>query len=291
MGARGERDRGAEVTRVLRGVLWINLSVVAIKLVAYVSSQALSVVAETVHSALDASNNVFALWIARVAVRGPDEDHPYGHAKFETLGALVLVGFLSITVFELMQRAVLRLLSDQPPEVRGTPLAMAAMVVSILVGLWVTLWEAHRGRELHSDILLADAAHTRSDVLTTAAVLGGLIAMRAGYPSADPWITMAVAVIIARTGLAIVRETVPVLVDERAVDPARIQRVAESVPKVNAAYQIRSRGRLGQMFAELTIAVDAELDVARSHEIADEVERRVGAELGAREVVVHVEPA
>ena len=286
-----ERARGAEVTRVLRGVLWINLGVVALKLVAYVSSNALSVVAETVHSALDASNNVFALWIARVAVRGPDDDHPYGHAKFETLGALVLVGFLSITVFELMQRAVLRLLSDQPPEVRGTPLAMGVMVVSVLVGIGVTVWEARRGRQLRSDILLADAAHTRSDVLTTAAVLGGLIAVHAGYSAVDPWITIAVAIIIARTGLVIVRETVPVLVDERAVDPIRIQRLAEAVAQVDAVYQIRSRGRPGQIFAELTIAVAPELDVTRSHEVADEVERQVSDELGAREVVVHVEPA
>ena len=282
--------RGAEVARVLRGVLWLNLGVVALKLVAFVSSQALSVVAEAVHSALDASNNVFALWIARVAARAADEDHPYGHAKFETLGALALVGFLSITVFELLQRAVMRLFSDAPPEVQGTPLAMAVMAASIVVGLSVTLWEAKRGRELDSDILQADAAHTRSDVLTTAAVLAGLFAMRAGYPEADPWITIAVAVIIARTGWSILRETVPVLVDQRAVDASRIQQVAETVPQVDAAYGIRSRGRPGQMFAELTISVPGELDVNRSHEIADEVERRVGEELGAREVVVHVEP-
>jgi len=88
-----------------------------------------------------------------------------------------------------------------------------------------------------------------------------------------------------------VRETVPVLVDERAVDARRIRELAESVPQVNAAYGIRSRGRPGQMFAELTIAVAGELDVKRSHEIANEVEHRVGDELGAREVVVHVEPA
>lgn len=283
--------RGAEVTRVLKGVLWLNLSVVALKLVAFVSSQALSVVAEAVHSSLDASNNVFALWIARVATRAPDEDHPYGHAKFETLGALVLVGFLSITVFELLRRSIGRLISGELPDARGTPLALVVMVVSIVVGLGVTVWEARRGRELGSHILLADAAHTRSDVLTTAAVLAGLVAIRAGYGQVDPWITIAVAVIIARTGWQIVRETVPVLVDERAVEPERIQRVAEAVPQVESCYRIRSRGRPGQMFAEVTIAVAGELDVKRSHEIADEVERRVTAALGAHEVVVHVEPA
>ena len=284
-------SRGIEVRRVLRGVLWLNLCVVALKLLAFLSSQALSVVAEAVHSALDASNNVFALWIAQVARRGPDAEHPYGHAKFETLGALVLVGFLSITVFELAQSAVQRLVADVPPDVRGTPLALSLMALSMVVGLAVAVWETRRGRALGSYILLADAAHTRADVLTTAAVLAGLLAMRAGFPDVDPWITLAVAMTIARTGWNIVRETVPVLVDERAVDPARIQRLAESAPEVSAAYRIRSRGRPGEMFAELTIAVAGELNVARSHEIADQVERRIGDDMGAREVVVHVEPA
>jgi len=194
-------------------------------------------------------------------------------------------------VFELLQRSVARMMASGPTDVRATPLAIWVMVTSMVVGLAVSTWEARRGRALGSDILLADAAHTNSDVLTSAAVLVGLVAIRAGYPQADPWITILVAVLIARTGWRILRDTVPVLVDERAMDPARIQRVAESIGDVSAAYRIRSRGRASEMFAELTIAVAANLDVRRGHEIADEVERRVEGELGAREVVVHVEPA
>ena len=283
--------RSVEVRKVLRGVLWINLGVLALKVAALVSSHALSVAAETVHSALDATNNLFVLWIARLASRGPDEDHPYGHHKFETLGALVLVGFLSTTVFELLQRSVTRMMDGNPTEVRATPLAIWVMAISMVVGIAVSRWEAGRGRELGSDILLADAAHTNSDVLTSAAVLGGLVAIRAGYPQSDPWITIVVAALIARTGWRILRDTVPVLVDERAMDPTRIQRVAESVEDVSAAYRIRSRGRAGEMFAELTIAVAENLDVRRAHEIADEVEGIIEDELGAREVLVHVEPS
>jgi cation diffusion facilitator family transporter len=249
------------------------------------------VFAEAVHTSLDAANNVFALWIARVAGRAPDDDHPYGHHKFETLGALVLVGFLSITVFELLQRSVLQIAGGEAPAIEATPLALGVMTLSMVAGLGASVWETRIGKQLGSQILLADAAHTRSDVLTSAAVLAGLFAIRSGYAAADPWITIAVAVIIAHTGWSILRETVPVLVDERAVDPARIQQVAEGVPRVSSAYGIRSRGRPGEMFAELTISVAPDLDVTRAHEIADEVERRVGEELGAREVVVHVEPA
>ena len=283
--------RAAEVRRVLRRVLWLNLALVGLKVAAWAVSGALSVVAETVHSALDASNNVFALWVARVAGHGPDERHPYGHQKFETLGALVLVGFLSITVFELAQRAVTALAGARPTSVVAAPAAIGLMAVSLVAGLAIAVYEARRGRALGSDILLADAAHTRSDVLSTLAVLGGLVAVRMGWPAADPWITLLVAAVIAHTGWQIVRDAVPVLVDERAVEAARIRTLAEDHPGVHAAYGIRSRGRPGEIFAELTISLDPGLDVLRSHAIADEVEARVAEALAAREVVVHVEPA
>ena len=164
------------------------------------------------------------------------------------------------------------------------------MVFSLGAGIAITRSESRAGRQLGSDLLLADAAHTRSDVLTTLAVLIGLVAIRAGYPLADPVVTVLVALLIAHTGFGIVRETVPVLVDSRAVDPSRIEGLAHQVPGVKSVYGIRSRGRRGERFAELTIAVDPTLDVATSHAMADEVERRVAHSLGARDVVVHVEP-
>lgn len=282
--------RAAGVRRILRHVLYMNLAVVAIKVVAFLSSNALSVLAEVTHSSLDAANNVFGLVVARVAARGPDAEHPYGHQKFETLGALALVGFLSVTVFELVKTAVQRLVAEGPP-VEGTVTAVVIMAVSVAWGLFVAGYESRHGKALGSDLLLADAAHTRSDVFTTLSVLGGLIILRLGVSWIDPFLTLLVAGIIAHTGWQIVRRTVPVLVDERAVDPARIQRLAEEHHGVVSSYGIRSRGRAGAVFAELTIAVDAGLDVQRSHDIADEVERRVAEALGAREVVVHVEPA
>lgn len=283
--------RSREVRQVLLQVLFLNLVVAAAKTAAFLSSNALSVAAEVTHTTLDAANNVLALAIARVAAREPDEDHPYGHQKFETLGALLLAGLLSVTVFELLQAAVGRISSDEPPAVAATPLAVGVMAASVVVSLVVAAYESRRGRALGSDLLLADAAHTRSDVFTTLGVLASLGVVGLGVPAVDPWISLAVAGVIAHTGWSIIRRTVPVLVDERAVDPARIQRVAEAHEMVFSCYGIRSRGRTGQIFAELTIALDADLDVAHSHAIADEVERRVAREVEAREVVVHVEPS
>lgn len=284
-------ERSRETRRVLRNVLYMNLGVVALKVLAFAATGALSLLAEVVHSSLDAANNVFALFMARIAGRAPDADHPYGHQKFETLGALVLVGILSVTVFELGRSAVGRLLSGSASTVAVPPVALGLLAVGIVAGVAIATYEARRGRALGSDLLLADAAHTRSDVYTSLAVLGGLFAMRAGVPSVDPWLTLAVAVAIAHTGWEVLRETVPVLVDERAVDPERIRALAEREEAVVAAYHIRSRGRPGEVLAELTISVHPGLDVVASHAVADAVERCVTRELGALQVVVHVEPA
>ncbi|GMV06194.1 MAG: hypothetical protein AMXMBFR53_24700 [Gemmatimonadota bacterium] len=282
--------RAREVRRVLHLVLWLNVTVVVVKVVVWALSGALSVMAEVFHSSLDATNNLFALALARVAAQAPDEDHPYGHQKFETLGALALVGILSITVFELVQHAILRAMAGVYPAADVSPWALGLMALSLVAGVAITRYEYAAARRLGSDLLMADAAHTRSDVLTTLAVLVGLGAIRAGYPLADPVATILVALLIAHTGWGIVRETVPVLVDSRAVEPDRIEGLARDVKGVRAAYGIRSRGRRGERFAELTIAVDRSLDVASSHAIADEVERQVARAVGAREVVVHVEP-
>jgi cation diffusion facilitator family transporter len=283
--------RSRAVRRVLVQVLVLNLAVAGMKAFAFFSSNALSVAAEVMHSTLDAANNVLALVIAHVAAQAPDEQHPYGHQKFETLGALLLAGALSVTVFELSTAALHRIVAEVPPTVVATPLAVGIMVVAILINLVVTTYESRRGRALGSDLLLADAAHTRSDILTTLGVLASLGVVAAGAPGVDPWITLAVAAAIAHTGWRIIRSTVPVLVDERAVHPGRIQRVAESHEAVFSCYGIRSRGRPGEIFAELTIALDPDLDVSHSHAIADEVETSVAREVGAREVLVHVEPA
>lgn len=283
-------ERAGQIRRVLMLVLWMNLAVIGVKLGVWALSHALSVVAEMFHSSLDATNNLFALALARVAARGPDDDHPYGHQKFETLGALALVGVLSITVFELVQHALLRAIAGVFPPTDISPWALGLMGLSLVAGIAITRYESLAGRRLGSDLLIADAAHTRSDVLTTLAVLVGLVAIRLGYPVADPVATILVAVLIGHTGWEIVRQTVPVLVDSRAVDPAHIESLAREVEGVRSAYGIRSRGRHGERFAELTIAVDPALDVAASHALADAVELLVATALGAREVAVHVEP-
>jgi cation diffusion facilitator family transporter len=278
------------IQRSLAIILVANLVVVAVKIVVAVRTGALSVLGATVESALDAMNNVIAMALVGLAAIGPDEDHPYGHDKFETLGALAIVGFLSISCFELVRNAVTQLVHQQLPEA-ATPLELALLGSTAFANVFVVWYERRRGRELGSALLLADAAHTGGDIFVTVLAFVALLLTRAGYGFIDPWLALLVAGVIAFSGYQILRVTVPILVDQRAVDSAEIRRVVTAIPGILGVPNVRSRtSASGTLFAEMTITCDGGLSVARAHELADAAERAIREALGAADVTVHVEP-
>ena len=282
-------DRTTLVRRVLVGLLFANLAVVVAKLMVGIAAGSLAVLGDALHSIVDALNNVLALVIIRVAAKAPDEDHPYGHGKFETLGALAIVGFMSITCFELVRDAITRLVAGQaPPYVSDAQLAV--LVGTLGVNILVATFETRRGRELDSEILLADAAHTRADVFITVGVLIGLLLARSGLWWADPALAMGIALFIVRIAYKIFQRAVPVLVDARAIPDTAIQALAETVGGVKRAYGIRSRDAARTRYAEVTIAVDRNANVAAAHGIADQVEDLLKRDLHLHEVTVHIEP-
>lgn len=282
-------DRTALIRRVLLGLLAANVAVVVAKVAVGLASRSLAVLGDALHSSVDALNNVTALVVVRVAGQAPDEDHPYGHRKFETLGALAIVGFLSITCFELSRDAIARLLGDHVAPV-VTMLQLGVLVLGLGLNAVVARYERRRGQELESELLVWDAAHTQTDVYITTGVIAGLLLSRIGWWWADPVVALAIAALIVRVGYQITQRTVPVLVDERALPQGEIQSVAEAVLGVRGAYDIRSRGGAQVKYAEVTIAVDRDTNVADAHAIADEVEHRLKRDLQLAEVTVHVEP-
>lgn len=283
------RSRNAQVQRVLLGLLVANLGVVGAKFIIGLRTSSLGVLGDAVHSSVDAMNNVLALAVIWVASREPDEDHPYGHEKFETLGALAIVVFLSITGFELVKGAVSRLANGAAP-LHISPVEFTVLAGTLVVNTLVTVYETRRGRELSSDILLADSAHTRADVFITIGVLIGVLAVRAGYWWVDSIVALLVAGVIVVLAYGIVARSVPVLVDQHVAPATEIQAAAEGVKGVISAYDIRSRGASDRRFAELTISVRRDATVEDAHRVADAVEGRLREELAINQVVVHIEP-
>lgn len=282
--------RGPEIRATLLVILLLNAIVVAAKVAVGVRTGSLSVLGAALESGFDMLNNVVGIVLVGIAARGPDEDHPYGHEKFETLGALAIVGFLSISCFELLREGVRYMVAGRTP--RSPSLTeLLVILATMAINLIVVWYERRRGRQLESAFLLADAAHTGSDIYVTAAALASLVLAHMGLGFIDPILAIAVALVIGWNGYQIVRGTVPVLVDQRAVDASEIRRLLSVIPGISDVPSVRSRAMAsGVLFAEVTICVDANTTVRDAHRIADAVEERLAEKLGASEVTVHVEP-
>ena len=280
----------AAVRRTLGIVLGLNLVVVAIKVGVGWRTGTLAVLGAALESALDTLNNVIGMSLVTLAARAPDDDHPYGHDKFETIGALAIVGFLSISCFELLKEGVQKLRRHEeprPPEM----IEIALLAATVIVNVFVVWYERRRGRELRSAFLMADAAHTSSDTYVTLLALASMILAGFGLGQYDAPLAIIVAMIIAFSGYRILKGTIPILVDERAVDAEEIRKIVRGIPAIGEVRMVRSRfAASGLLFAELTIVVDENSSVAEAHALADAVEARITEALGASDVTVHVEP-
>ena len=289
----GYRETELRDVRRIRWVLIItmllNFLAMAIKLATGLATGALSVVADGLDSLFDGISNLVGLVGLNLAARPPDSDHPYGHRKFETIAALSIAFLLFLTSWQLLQTAWDRWWSEAVPEI--SIWIIVAVVASMLIQAGTSFYELRQGRKLKSEVLVADALHTRASILISLSVLGGLFLVGLGYPKADPLLAAFVALMIAKIGVDILRETLPVLVDQAAFDPSQIAQVVDDVGGIESFHRVRSRGAAGSAAIDLHVRVSAEKTVREANVIADEVRRRLMTLDGVSDVTVHIEAA
>jgi cation diffusion facilitator family transporter len=292
--AAGTAARARGVQRVLLVTLGLNLGAAAVKLLAGLASGSLALAAGGLDSVFDGAANVFGLVAMRAAAQPPDAGHPYGHRKFETLVAAVIAMLLFITCGRLIWSAI----EDIGPILAGAAgptVDLATLLAPALAFGFNTVasrYEARWGRRLGSELLLADASHTRADAVVSLGLIVGLGAIWAGYPLVDPLLALVIAGVIARTGIAIMHATSAVLADAAVLDPAAVAQAAQSVPGVIGTHKVRSRGPADEVSIDLHVQVDPALSIAEAHAIGHAVQARLREHFGGvTEVLVHVEPA
>lgn len=284
-------SRSTSIQRVLWLVLALNLGVTLIKLIVGFASGALAVVADGFHSIVDSSSNVIGLMGVWVASRPADYNHPYGHQKYETIATLSIGGLLLVAAFEIGKSVVARL-SGAAAEPEITALTVGLMALTFVINLGVTFYETRMGRHLKSELLLADATHTRTDLLVTLSVIASLIGARFGLTWLDPFVAGGVVILLIRAAFGILRSSSEVLTDVAVANPDTVKRAALSVPGVNWVTKVRSRGRNDAVYVDLHVKVNPAMDTAQAHALASEVERRIGVDVpGVVDTVVHVEPS
>lgn len=290
------KDNRSEVRKVLLITLFLNLLVMVLKAGVGLTTGSLSLQADALHSVTDSANNVLGLIASRFSSPYPDRDHPYGHQKFEAVGALAIAAFLGIACFEILQGAVERLWhGGTPVTISGSELWILLIVLG--VNIFVALYERAVGERIGSPILIADAHHTMSDVWVTITVLAGLIGIWQGtifnLPQLqwlDVILAFPVAFFVFGSGWKVLQLNLPWLVDEIAIAPEAIHEIVMTVPGVINCHDIASRGLLGrQVFIEMHLIVNA-VDVATAHKITEEVETLLQERFSPVRVSIHVEP-
>jgi cation diffusion facilitator family transporter len=279
----------------VRRVLWItlalNIAVCGVKALVGLWTGSLAVLADALHSLTDGANNVLGLVVTQWSATPADREHPYGHQKFEALGALAIAALLGIACFEVVQAAIGRLFEDSPRAVTMDLPGLGLLALVLVVNVFVTGYERRAGRRLNSPLLLADAAHTFGDIWITLGVLAGAAGLWLfGWQWLDVALAVPVAGAVLWSGWNVLRGNLPWLVDEIAIAPESIQQLALSVPGVVDCHDVASRGLIGrQVFVEMHLVTGAR-DVETSHRITEEIERKLEERFGPVHATIHVEP-
>jgi cation diffusion facilitator family transporter len=271
-----------------------NATLIVFKLVAGILSGSIAIISEALHSGSDLVAALIAFWSVRRAAEPPDERHHYGHEKVENLSgvveALLIIAAAGVIIYE----AVAKILDG--PEIDHIWLGVGVMFVSGVVNLIVSgkvLYPVARRTE--SAALEADAAHLRTDVYTSFGVAGGLLLVKlTGWEYFDPVISIAVAVLIVKTGYELVMQSTRVLLDETLPEDEleEIRRcVSEHRGDIIAGYhKLRARRAGSRRHVDLHIVVDETLTVAEAHDVAEHIEEDIRACIPNTDVLVHVEP-
>jgi cation diffusion facilitator family transporter len=270
-----------------------NSALILLKLVAGAITGSIAIITEAIHSMIDLVASVIAFISVRKADVPADEEHPYGHEKVENLaanieGILILVG-AAIIVYEATHRLVVG------SEVERLGLGIAVMAISVVANLAVSAALARRARLDESPALAGDAAHLRTDALTSVGVLVGLALVEiTGAASLDSITALVVAAAIVLAGVNIIRRSSGVLVDEVLPDP-EMDRIEEAIaaartPEVAGYHKLRGRRAGSRRHIDLHVQYRSGTSLERAHELAHEMRDSIEAEIPHAEVLIHVEP-
>jgi cation diffusion facilitator family transporter len=286
----GAPARYPAIARVLVRVLILNLAVALAKIGFGYVSGAVSVLSDGFHSLIDASSNVVGLIGIRAASRPPDDDHPYGHRKFETVASGTFLLFAGLVVLEVLRNAFNHLVGKAPDH-EISLVSFVVMGATVAVNLFVIRYESRAAKRLSSEMLAADALQTRADVWSSVTVIAALAGMRLGFPILDPLAALVVAAFIAYGGWQIFHTTTGILSDRVVMLDKDVEQVVMGVPGVLGCHHIRTRGSEDHVFLDLHVWMAADMRLDDAHDISHVVKDKLMARYPEiADAIIHIEP-
>ena len=267
-----------------------NALLFAMKLAVGTLAGSVSITADALNNRSDASSSVVTLLGFKLAEKPADEDHPYGHARYEYLSGLAVAVMILFIGFELAKSSVQKIFD--PQAVNFTWITAAVLVVSMGVKLWLAFFNQRLGKRIQSDTLLAAAADSRNDVIATGAVLLSGIVERFTGLGIDGFMGLGVAIFILYSGIGLAKDTISPLLGEAAGPELREQILDQirSEPRVLGYHDLMVHDYgPGRRFASVHVEMDRREDPLLCHELIDNLERECFESHGIH-LVIHYDP-
>jgi len=269
----------------------VALSLIISKLLAWIMTESVSMLATLIDSCLDALASIINLIAVRHALTPADKKHRFGHGKAEALAGLGQATFIAGSAMFLILEAVSRIWHPQP--VAAMPVGLAVMGLSIAVTVGLVLFQSHVIKQTGSTAIKADHLHYKTDLTVNASVIIALILASHGWIIFDPLIAVAIAAYILYSAWEIARESLDLLMDHELpeTDREKIEKIVYAHPKTRGMHDLRTRRSGMTEFIQLHLELEDNLTLMEAHGIADEVEASILAEFPGAEVIIHEDPA
>lgn len=291
-------ERGHTISMVTVWGAVANMALSIMKLVAGLMGRSSAMVADAVHSFSDLFSDIVVLVMVRVASKGKDKSHDYGHGKFETLATVIISLLLLVVGARLMISAVERIrfvLEGGELEAPGR-IALWAAVISIIVKELLYQWTSRVGKLVDSQAMVANAWHHRSDALSSvgsAVGIGGAILLGGKWTILDPVVGAVISIVIIVVAVQMAVPAINELTEASLPDNVenRIMDLIRAVSGVENVHDLRTRRSGPEIIIDVHIVVDPEMTVAAAHDITIEAETAVRKEFGeGTQLSIHVEP-
>ena len=267
-----------------------NVLLFAFKLLVGTLTGSVSITADAMNNLSDASGSIVTFIGFRVADKPADEHHPYGHARAEYLSGLGVAALILVIGFELVKTSAAKIFNPTP--VSFTIVAAIVLLASIAVKFWMNLFNRGLAKRIDSTALMATAADSRNDCITTGAVLIAAIVEKLTRVPVDGWIGLGVALFILYSGLNLAKDTISPLLGENA-DPELREKIVDYIvaqPKVLGYHDLMVHDYgPGQRFASLHVEMDSREDPLTCHELIDDMERECYVNHKVQ-LVIHYDP-
>ena len=267
-----------------------NVLLFAFKLLVGTLTGSVSITADAMNNLSDASGSIVTFIGFRVADKPADEHHPYGHARAEYLSGLGVAALILVIGLELVKTSVEKIIHPTP--VTFTTVAAVVLLASIAVKFWMNLFNRSLAKRIDSTALMATAADSRNDCITTGAVLIAAVVEKLTNIPVDGWIGLAVALFILSSGLNLAKDTISPLLGEGA-DPELREKFVDYIvaqPKVLGYHDLMVHDYgPGQRFASLHVEMDCREDPLECHERIDDMERECLRSHNVH-LVIHYDP-